>query len=223
MNVTLISRNEEVISKCEMAISKVMGVLVTVHKDVVSVKGKFRIKKEMCSDLYLIDADTPRMNLEEITETIREMPGNPLMILIAEGFDYALRGYEWAIFRYVQKESIEEKLGQAALDAVILKNERDEAAYCIKTHLRYLNIYYKNIKYIYKKGKNCVFVTAKGQYRIRKSMDQLSKEMNRTEFIRIARGISVNVKHIESWRGSTVILRDGTNLMATRMQPDTFE
>lgn len=222
MNITVVSRNAVIRSKCEEIISQTVQEPVEIYKDVVSVKGKFRGKKEVYSDLYLIDAGTPRLDLDEITGIIRAMPGSPLMILIAEDQAYAVQGYEWGIFRYVEKEHWEEKLEQAVLAAADAIRERDEGTYCIKTHLRYLNIHYRDIKYIYKQGKNCIFVTTNGEYRIRKSMDNLEKEMNQPEFVKISRGVSVNLKQVESWHRDTVILRDGTKLSATRMQPDTF-
>lgn len=223
MNITLISRNEEIVCACESIISKTLGESAEVQKNVVSAKGKVRLKEEVCSDFYLIDADTPRLDLEAVAGSIQAMPGMPLIILLANSLEYAVQGFEWGTFRYVLKEQLEEKLGQAVLAGADVLRERDTAAYCIKTHSRYLNIYYKDIKYIFKQGKNCIFVTEKGQYRIRKSMEGLVKEMNRPEFIRISRGVSVNVNEIESWRGVHVILHDGTNLAATRMQPDILE
>lgn len=73
-------------------------------------------------------------------------------------------------------------------------------------------ISYKHIYYIYKDAKNSIFILSYGQEKERKSLTDIYKELNPTEFIFIERGYIVNINHITNIKGHILTLENGTQL-----------
>ena len=124
--------------------------------------------------------------------------------------------FELSVFRYVPKTELEARLPGAVEAALRLLALEDGRTYTIQTNSRIEKIPYRRILYIEREGKNARLVTADGEAKVRKSLQQVLEELGAEEFIFTDRGCIVNLIHILQVKDGTVVLKDGTVLPVSR-------
>lgn len=88
--------------------------------------------------------------------------------------------------------------------------------YVIQTSSRIEKIPYKKILYIQREGKNSVFYLTDGATsKVRKSLTEVFKELQREDFIYADRGDIVNLAHILGIKDGVVELKSGICLPAS--------
>lgn len=160
-------------------------------------------------DLYLLDIDMPKVNGMQLARKIRSYDMESHIIFLTSHLKYSIVGYEYRIFRYIPKQSAEEKL-IPALESVtqeIMLREGD--SYVITTNSKYMKVPYGEMIYIYKDGKNSVLICEANTYKVRKSLKQVYDEIDSKQFIFVERGYIVNIIKISKVIGSEVYLVNG--------------
>lgn len=178
-------------------------------------------------DLLLLDIEMPEMDGMKLAAQIKKLLPDVLIIFITSHMKYALDAYELSVFRYIPKNDLHGRLDHALLDAAKLIELQMRDSYIIQNQIRLERIPLKNLLYITHEGKNALLVTdiqepsgEKKSFKVRKTMQQVFAELNRTEFIFIDRGCIVNLSQIISVREDFCILKDNTHLSVSqsRMQ-----
>ena len=90
--------------------------------------------------------------------------------------------------------------------------------YLIETITKYIKLYYIDIYYIYKVGKYSIIVSTIGEYKVRKSLNQVYDELNSEEFIFIERGYIANIIHIDRMEKEKVYMDNDITLKVGRPQ-----
>ncbi|WP_375180687.1 LytR/AlgR family response regulator transcription factor [Enterococcus rotai] len=150
----------------------------------------------------------PNISGMELAKAIRTHDQDAYILFVTSYLNYSIEGYELGIFRYIPKNLLEEKIVEA-LDTftkeIRLKNERN---YIIRTNSRYEKVLYKNITFIYKSGKNAVFVCENNESKVRKSLKKVYEELDSSEFMFIERGYIVNINQIEKIINGEVFMKN---------------
>lgn len=167
-------------------------------------------------DLILLDIEMPEVSGMEISRKIKRFLPNVKIIFVTSHIEYAIDAFELSIFRYVQKNNLEEKLTIAVADAAKLIEIEAGQEYKIQTTNRMEKIPYKDIYYIRREGKNSNIVSSLGTSKVRKSLQQVFNELNTTEFIFIDRGYIVNIIHIMKISEGVAFLKNGEQLPISR-------
>lgn len=108
-------------------------------------------------DLFLLDIEMPKVDGMTLAEKIHaELPA-ATMIFITSHLEYAISAYEFAIFRYIPKTQLAEKLPQALADFYKLYalERGDFYTIAVKNHVEKLA--HRDILYVLKDGKYAVF------------------------------------------------------------------
>lgn len=167
-------------------------------------------------DLILLDIEMPDVTGMDLSEQIKPYLPNVKIIFITSHVEYAIDAYELSIFRYVPKNSLEQRLAAAITDAAKLIVLEVGQEYTIQTNSRLERIPYKDIYYIQRNGKNASIVSSTGVSKVRKSLQQIYEELNTPEFIFVDRGYIVNIIQIMKISDSTAFLKNGEQLPISR-------
>lgn len=167
-------------------------------------------------DLILLDIEMPGNTGMEIAEKIKPSLPNVKIIFITSHMEYAIDAFELSIFRYVPKNDIEKRLYAAIQDAVKLIQLEEGKSYIIQTSSRLEKIPCKEIYYIIRDGKNASISAFGGVSKVRKSLQQVYRELDTEEFIYIDRGCIVNLIHIMQIKDGMAVLKNGEFLPISR-------
>ena len=168
-------------------------------------------------DLILLDIEMPGMTGMELSEKIKPHLPNVKIIFITSHIEYAIDAFELSIFRYVPKSDLSNRLVSAVVDAAKLIELEAGREYIIQAARRMEKIPYKDIFYIRRDGgKNSMICSRLGISKVRKSLQQVSDELQAQEFIFIDRGYIVNIIQIMKISDSMAYLKNGETLPISR-------
>ncbi len=167
-------------------------------------------------DLILLDIEMPGASGMEAAEKIKPYLPDVKIIFITSHIEFAIDAFELSIFRYVPKHDTDRRLLAAITDAVKLLELEEGKSYRIQTNSRLEKIPCKEIYYIERDGKNASIVAARGVSKVRKSLQQVYKELDAEEFIYIDRGCIVNIIHIMQIKDGMALLKNQSSLPISR-------
>lgn len=167
-------------------------------------------------DVYFLDIDMPELNGLDLAKRIREMQRKPIIIFLTSFPNFALASYDIKIqaYQYILKQKMKEKLPAVMKSIVVEINE--PRFYAIQNQVRFSRISCEDVLYMRKDGKNVVIVTTAGEYRERKTLEKIVKDMNLPELIFIERGYVVNILHIQNIKNNVINMDNGEELFISR-------
>ena len=175
-------------------------------------------------DLILLDIELPMVSGFEFLESLEEPP---LIVLISEKADYALKAFDYDITDYLQKP-IEKARFNTAIDRALTKqfslkclNEDEDFVY-VTVNLQKKKIYLNSIKWIQAFGDYIKLVTSNGHFLVLSTMKAFLNRMPENQFVRIHKSFIVNVNKVDNWSANKVEV-DGTKLPMSRSRKDELE
>lgn len=165
-------------------------------------------------DIYFLDIEMPGMGGLELAREIRRIQSNAYIVFITSHTDFVLTSYDLSIkaYHYIMKDRMEEKIAEVIKAIADEAEEKKEDFYIIQNKLRYEKLKITDIIYIYKEGKNSVFVLRDNVCRERKALGKVMKQLDRPEFIFIDSGRAVNIRYIRRIEGNNIFLINGAEL-----------
>lgn len=180
----------------------------------------YEMEENMNYDIYLLDIEMPEVDGLALAEKIRAIDNEGYIVFITSHLKFLINGYDYFAFQYIPKNDLKQKL-VPTLTSIQKRLVVDrEKFYQICTNHRYEKILYKDIYYVYKEGKNAIFVTENGNISIRETLKNIYKELEKNEFILIDRGYIVNIVHIMRLYQNTIYLRNKETLKVSRTYAD---
>lgn len=171
-------------------------------------------------DIYVLDIDLPDMGGIDLAKKLRAASEYCYIIFLTAHPQFAIEGYDAKAYQYIIKDEWEEKL------MITLKNIEKEMSsnagpfYRIMVSSRYEKIPIKDIYYVYKEGKNAVFMTKSGESSIRKSLAEVCQELPEEEFIQVDRSYIVNLSHVMKMMNREVYISNGQKIPVSRPQAE---
>lgn len=205
----------ELISETARKFYEVKGLLY--EEKVYSSSNQFLFDlDEINYDIYILDIEMPGINGLEIAKKIRKCNSEAYILFVTSHAKYAIEAFDVHAFRYILKNHITDKL-KIALEEIEEKLDiENRQYYIVNTKARYEKIYYKDIYYIYKEGKNSVIVKKDETTFTRNSIQHVYKELNSNQFIFIDRGCVVNIIHVMKIYSNELYIRSGEKLLISR-------
>lgn len=163
---------------------------------------------ERSYDAYLIEAKMPDKSAAEIVGKIRKEDSESVIIFISgsENAEEALETYELGIFRYIVRSELEEKLYRCCESLLQIIEQRKNSIYVIEKRGKIEKIPYKEIFYLRKEGKYVVITHRKGESRVRKTLEEVQKELKSDDFLRVEKGYIVNLNHAEKMENNELLM-----------------
>lgn len=173
-------------------------------------------EKKKAFDIYILDIELGEENGMELARYIRSFDENAYIIFLTSYLEYSLEGYECNAYRYILKNSAEEKLTET------MKNLCRKIYYSVpKVHIienqnTIEKIRLNEIIYLYKESKYTYFVLLDRTTRERKPINEVITELGNTQFMFLEKGIAVNLDHVMNIQNMTVTMRNNVVFHCSR-------
>lgn len=221
------------VEKVAVAAEKYMNSYYDVH-DMFSIEKYTRpeamlekIKDDEYFDIFLLDVKMGENNGLQMLEDIQRQYINPVCIFITDYYEYAPEGYKYNAFRYILKSQLDEKLPEALASAIQKRNEQkaqDESGFMvIEIHQNMVKLFYKEILYIKKDGKNLCIQCRKQNYIFRADLKNIWKKLNHMQFAYSDRGWIVNLRYVHETQKDMIILDNNEKVPMSRGKSAEFK
>ena len=175
-------------------------------------------------DIYLLDVKLPGINGLDLAQRIKNNETDADIIFISAYARYAVPSYKIRAYYYILKEEYKVEI------PVVLKriwqerlNEAEDY-YVIQNTAYGKRIRLDDIMYLMREKKYVVFYCIDGsKYKERGSLGEVYCKLSHDRFVYINRGYIINLKHVSSWDGDVVRLRNNDTLIASRRMSMAFK
>lgn len=160
------------------------------------------------NDLYILDIDMPGLNGFQLANSIYKNNKDASIIFCSNHEDLVFDSFKLNAFYFVRKSFLKDDL-ILALRKYLSKIYSLNKDYILVTNNRVVPIPLKQIIY-FEVSKNDLFIHTKSkEFRERKSMKKLKKDLSSMFFIQINQNFLVNANEIKEIYGNSVILTNG--------------
>lgn len=217
LRIAIVDDNEEIVTITKNYIEKAVSVPVSFECYINPELLKFDVEENSICDIYFLDIDMPKVNGLDLAKYIRLKQEDAHIVFLTSHPEFALQSYDVKIqaFQYILKAKMKEQLPEVI--RILEKKIGKKNYYTIQTQVRFAKVDCEEILYIYKDGKNVVFVTQEGSYKERKTLEKVVEDINLSEIIFIERGYAVNILHIKEIRNNVILMDNGEELYISRM------
>ena len=173
----------------------------------------FRYAEDKEWDILLLDIEMGAMDGVTMAKKVR-IHNEAVQIVFITGYsDYIAEGYEVAALHYLMKPVNREKL-MTVLDRALEKRKQEERCLNLELSGEMVRLPFYEIRYLDVR-QNYVTVHAKGDYTVKRSLNDFEKELDH-RFHRVGRSMILNLKYIQRVTKTEVRLSDGTVLPLPR-------
>ena len=173
----------------------------------------FRYAEDKEWDILLLDIEMGAMDGVTMAKKVRAYNEAVQIVFITGYSDYIAEGYEVAALHYLMKPVNREKL-MAVLDRALEKRKQEERCLNLELSGEMVRLPSYEIRYLDVR-QNYVTVHAKGDYTVKRSLNEFEKELDH-RFHRVGRSMILNLKYIQRVTKTEVRLSDGTVLPLPR-------
>ena len=173
----------------------------------------FRYAEDKEWDILLLDIEMGAMDGVTMAKKVRAHNEAVQIVFITGYSDYIAEGYEVAALHYLMKPVNREKL-MTVLDRALEKRKQEERCLNLELSGEMVRLPFYEIRYLDVR-QNYVTVHAKGDYTIKRSLNDFEKELDH-RFHRVGRSMILNLKYIQRVTKTEVRLSDGTVLPLPR-------
>ena len=173
----------------------------------------FRYAEDKEWDILLLDIEMGAMDGVTMAKKVRAHNEAVQIVFITGYSDYIAEGYEVAALHYLMKPVNREKL-MTVLDRALEKRKQEERCLNLEMSGEMVRLPFYEIRYLDVR-QNYVTVHAKGEYTVKRSLNDFEKELDH-RFHRVGRSMILNLKYIQRVTKTEVRLSDGTVLPLPR-------
>lgn len=169
-------------------------------------------------DIMLLDIEMPGVSGFEIVKRFREANKNQLVIFISDHDQLVYESFQYAPFRFIRKSCLKSELGEALKKAKEQLRERSQKClFEINGKSQYISL--MDVLYFEASSHYAVmhFCDAREPGKIRITMKELYKKVQRYDFAYVHAAFIVNMGYIQEIKnGSKLLLSDGTVIPVSR-------
>ena len=173
----------------------------------------FHYADDKAWDILLLDIEMGAMDGVTMAKRVRQDNEAVQIVFITGYSDYIAEGYEVAALHYLMKPVNREKL-MTVLDRALEKRKQEERCLNLELSGEMVRLPFYEIRYLDVR-QNYVMVHAKGDYTVKRSLNEFEKELDH-RFHRVGRSMILNLKYIQRVTKTEVRLSDGTVLPLPR-------
>jgi len=174
------------------------------------------ISKQRNFNIYLFDVEMPKMDGLELGKSVHELDPHGKIIFLTAYEKYAIQGIQLGIYYYILKNSWWTELSQI-LEKICREEEENSAEFItLSEEDGACRLLINDIMYMIKDQKNTMYYCTdrSGQevsriYQERISLDEAHARLPQDRFIRIIKGIIINMKYVVRTERLEVTMRDG--------------
>lgn len=184
----------------------------------------YDIKDGLHFDLFLLDIEMPGVDGMDLAKSIHTDMPDAKIIFITSHLEYAITAYEFAVFRYIPKMMLDDKLETALEDYYKLYRLERSEFYTIQVKNHVKQIPYRSIMYILKEGKYAIFHLEDGKtMSVRKTLTQVFEEFHKEYFCFADRGCIVNLANVAGMDENGITLLGGRHITVSKSNLPGFK
>lgn len=173
----------------------------------------FRYIEDKSFDLLLLDVEMPGTDGVTLAKTVRQENEAVQIVFITGYSDYIAEGYDVAALHYLVKPVSREKLF-AVLDRAWEKHRRNARCLNLELSGELVRLPLYEVRYL-DVHQNYVTVHARQDYTVKRTLGEFEAQLDEG-FLRVGRGMILNLKQIRRVTKKEVVLADGTALPLPR-------
>ncbi len=162
-------------------------------------------------DIFVTDIKMRNLSGIDIARKIRDEQKNAIVIFMTSYTKYVYQSFEYAVFRYIRKDHMNEEL-LPALQAACEKLAVSRRTYIIIKNTQGIQkVKSSDIMYFELENRKCIIYTREERIEAWKNITQLKNELGEEVqlFIEVYRGCLVNKKHIKKvWKNENKLVLD---------------
>ncbi|MDD6350602.1 LytR/AlgR family response regulator transcription factor [Intestinibaculum porci] len=164
-------------------------------------------------DAYFLDIEAPTDGLS-LARQIREKNEHTIIIFVTNHDELIFEAQKAFPFYFVRKQCMEE------MQVVLLELSKKWKTHTIEVYTnkghQKVSLDVSQIIAVYKDDNYCSFITNQASYRLRESLEAVSKKLTRQSFVFIDKGMLVNIEQMEKFEGDRLIDRQGRSYEVSR-------
>lgn len=171
-------------------------------------------------DIYILDIEMPGYSGIDIIKAIESIRNEPIIIFVTSHLQYAVDSYGYNVFRFIPKTELKNRLPSALQAAFARLDQQSSLCYVVQNKRRYEKLLFGEIDYIFKDGKNSVFVLTDTMIKVRKPLGEVYEELNSEDFMFIDRCTIVNLQMIKGLdqKLMRVLFKNGTAIVIAKLR-----
>jgi DNA-binding LytR/AlgR family response regulator len=163
------------------------------------------IKKELF-DIYFLDIDMPDKSGFDIAKELNNRK-DIYIIFVTNHNDLVYSCFEMKPFHFIRKDHLENDL-EISMSMLKEQISKKSDKMIITYNQQKVVLFLKDIIYFEKMSNDLIIHSVSKEYKIRKSISLLDKELNSADFIRVHNSYVVNVKYIEKFNYKEITIND---------------
>lgn len=168
-------------------------------------------------DLLLLDIEMPGVDGMALAKLVYEMLPAAKIIFVTSHLEFAISAYEFAVFRYIPKAEVAEKLPRAFEDFYKLYKLERNNFYIVEVKNHVQQIPYRDILYVLKDGKYAVFhLQNHQQIPVRKTLAKVFEEIESEYFYFADRGCIINLANVTGMDGENILMPEEQQITISR-------
>ena len=166
----------------------------------------------------------PEVSGLDIAKRIREINKNTIIVFISSYEQYVFSAFEYNAFRYLRKELLDQELLPAMRALINELKEREQQVIVLKIAHDFVKVKYPDIMYFETSGRKlCVHLINGKVYEVRKSIKEIQRNLNSSQFAKVHSGCLVNLKYVSSYSKNQIILDNKKTLFISRTKAKDFK
>ncbi len=157
----------------------------------------YEMEEGQCFDLVILDIEMPQMNGMEVACDLKKYQSEILIIFVSCYEKYVYDSFKVQPFRFVPWNYLYQMLPTALEDAVQWVEKCEGKYLYIENNNSIRKVSIRNILYIWYSEKYCYIYCVNGeQFRVRKYLKDIYKELPMDDFAWVNRGCICNLLHV---------------------------
>lgn len=163
-------------------------------------------------DFFVLDIEMPGMDGLDLAKYIRSKRKESHIIFLTSHPQFAICGWQEDIraAHYILKENMGEEFPEIIGKCARKFLEEENECYYVNNSQGLRKLLYRDIRYVKKEGKNCIFYTTNGEHSVRGTIGEIKQNLTGEQFISIDRGCIINIEYINYITKNTVNLKEGS-------------
>lgn len=168
-------------------------------------------------DLLFLDIDMPGISGLETAKELRQTYPNLIIIFISSFDQYVFQSFEYAPFRYIRKDKLEQELPHALKAAFSVIRQTKDQYFLIHAGQNIFKLHRSDIIFFETiSRKICIYFKDGKTLLVTGTIKDFIRRLKDPRFVKIHSGCVINIENVSALCGHKVVLKNGMHRFISR-------